>query len=159
MGVGGGPTAAGMGEGPGSGSPHSHSHSSREGECGTPTGELPPDAYYHGPLSLLFNITLTDRTRQEANVTCTGQDEMCRAILNDEWVSHPTWASKDTGFIAHKKNIYEDALHWSKEERHEYDFHIEAAMPLVEVIYTHCSWRDSSGPHIHMSHILWQVSF
>ena len=51
---------------------------------------------------------------------------MCRAVLNDEWVSHPTWTSEDFPFISHKKNIYEDALHRSEEERHEYDFHIEA---------------------------------
>jgi paired amphipathic helix protein Sin3a len=134
MGVGGGPTAAGMGEGPGSGSPHSRSHSSGEGECGTPTGELPPDAYYRAPSSLPFNMTLTDRTRQEANVTCTGRDEMCRAVLNDEWVSHPTWSSEDAGFVAHKKNIYEEALHRSEEERHEYDFHIEAATRTIAVL-------------------------
>jgi paired amphipathic helix protein Sin3a len=51
---------------------------------------------------------------------------MCRSVLNDEWVCHPTWTSEDSGFIAHKKNIYEEALHRSEEERHEYDFHIEA---------------------------------
>lgn len=57
---------------------------------------------------------------------CSGRDEMCRSVLNDEWVSHPTWTSEDLPFIAHKKNIYEEALHRSEEERHEYDFHIEA---------------------------------
>jgi len=59
-------------------------------------------------------------------VPCSGRDEMCRSVLNDEWVSHPTWTSEDLPFIAHKKNIYEEALHRSEEERHEYDFHIEA---------------------------------
>ncbi|KAF9003386.1 hypothetical protein BDQ17DRAFT_1409203 [Cyathus striatus] len=63
---------------------------------------------------------------EEANVTCSGRDEMCRSVLNDDWVSHPTWSSEDSGFIAHKKNIYEEALHRSEEERHEYDFHIDA---------------------------------
>ncbi|KAJ2926800.1 hypothetical protein H1R20_g10317, partial [Candolleomyces eurysporus] len=62
----------------------------------------------------------------EANIPCSGRDEMCRSVLNDEWVCHPTWTSEDSGFIAHKKNIYEEALHRSEEERHEYDFHIEA---------------------------------
>ncbi|KAF9525755.1 hypothetical protein CPB83DRAFT_859047 [Crepidotus variabilis] len=62
----------------------------------------------------------------EANVPCSGRDEMCRSVLNDEWVSHPTWTSEDLPFMAHKKNIYEEALHRSEEERHEYDFHIEA---------------------------------
>jgi paired amphipathic helix protein Sin3a len=51
---------------------------------------------------------------------------MCKKVLNDEWVSQPTFASEDAGFLAHKKNAYEDALHRSEEERHEYDFHIDA---------------------------------
>ncbi|KAI0938381.1 hypothetical protein AcW1_010256 [Taiwanofungus camphoratus] len=62
----------------------------------------------------------------EVNVTCSGRDEMCKSVLNDEWISQPTFASEDSGFLAHKKNIYEEALHRSEEERHEYDFHIEA---------------------------------
>lgn len=59
---------------------------------------------------------------------------MCRSVLNDEWVSHPTWASEDTGFYTHKKNIYEDALHRSEEERHEYDFHIEAISRTIVML-------------------------
>ncbi|PFH48078.1 hypothetical protein AMATHDRAFT_150621 [Amanita thiersii Skay4041] len=70
----------------------------------------------------------------EANVTCSGRDEMCRSVLNDEWVSHPTWSSEDSGFIAHKKNIYEEALHRSEEERHEYDFHIEAITRTIAML-------------------------
>lgn len=59
---------------------------------------------------------------------------MCRSVLNDEWVSHPTWTSDDSGFSAHKKNIYEEALHRSEEERHEYDFHIEAIVRTVAML-------------------------
>lgn len=59
---------------------------------------------------------------------------MCRSVLNDEWVSHPTWSSEDSGFIAHKKNIYEEALHRSEEERHEYDFHIEAITRTISLL-------------------------
>jgi paired amphipathic helix protein Sin3a len=70
----------------------------------------------------------------EANVACAGRDEMCRAVLNDEWVSHPTWSSEDAGFIAHRKNIYEEALHRSEEERHEYDFHVEAATRTITIL-------------------------
>ena len=59
---------------------------------------------------------------------------MCRSVLNDEWVSHPTWSSEDSGFLAHKKNIYEEALHRSEEERHEYDFHIEAIVRTISML-------------------------
>ena len=36
---------------------------------------------------------------------CLGRDEMCNSVLNDEWISQPTFQSEDAGFIAHKKNI------------------------------------------------------
>lgn len=42
------------------------------------------------------------------------------------WVSHPTWASEEAGFIAHKKNSFEEALHKCEEERHEYHVQLEA---------------------------------
>ena len=65
---------------------------------------------------------------------CGGRDEMCRSVLNDEWVSHPTWASEDSGFVGHRKNVYEEALHRSEEERHEYDFHIEAIVRTLGLL-------------------------
>ena len=59
---------------------------------------------------------------------------MCRSVLNDEWVSHPTWSNEDSGFLAPKKNVYEEALHRSEEERHEYDFHIEAIVRTISML-------------------------
>lgn len=59
---------------------------------------------------------------------------MCRSVLNDDWVCHPTWTSEDSGFVATKKNIYEEALHRSEEERHEYDFHIEAITRTIAIL-------------------------
>ncbi|KAF7327545.1 HDAC-interact domain-containing protein [Mycena kentingensis (nom. inval.)] len=70
----------------------------------------------------------------EANVACSGRDEMCRSVLNDDWVSHPTWSSEDTGFMTPRMNIYEEALHRSEEERHEYDFHIEAIVRTITML-------------------------
>ena len=67
-------------------------------------------------------------------MTCSGRDEMCRSVLNDEWVSHPTWSSDDSGFLVQKKNVYEEALHRSEEERHEYDFHIEAIARTIAML-------------------------
>ena len=59
-------------------------------------------------------------------------------MLNDEWVSHPTWASEEAGFVAHKKNSFEEALHKSEEERFEYQVHIEGlirTIALLEPLY------------------------
>jgi paired amphipathic helix protein Sin3a len=54
--------------------------------------------------------------------------------LNDGWVSHPTWASEESGFIAHKKNSYEEALHKSEEERHEYHVHLESMAHTISLL-------------------------
>jgi paired amphipathic helix protein Sin3a len=71
---------------------------------------------------------------QEINVECSGRDEMCKSVLNDEWVSHPSFSSEDSVFMAHKKNLYEEALHRTEEERHEYDFHIDALMRTIGLL-------------------------
>jgi len=55
-------------------------------------------------------------------------------VLNDEWVSHPTWASEEAGFIPHKKNSFEDALHKSEEERFEYQVQLEALSRAITVL-------------------------
>ncbi|AMD20147.1 HCL004Wp [Eremothecium sinecaudum] len=67
---------------------------------------------------------------------CSGRDEMCWEVLNDEWVGHPVWASEDSGFIAHRKNQYEDTLFKIEEERHEYDFYIEANLRTIQTLET-----------------------
>ncbi|OCH87472.1 hypothetical protein OBBRIDRAFT_814100 [Obba rivulosa] len=69
----------------------------------------------------------------EIRLACSGRDQLSRSVLNDEWVSHPTWASEESGFIAHKKNSFEDTLHKSEEERHEYQVHIEALSRTIAV--------------------------
>lgn len=73
--------------------------------------------------------------KSEVNLSCSGRDPMCWDVLNDEWVSHPTSASEDAApFIAHKKNIYEESLHRAEEERHEYDYHIEANLRTIALL-------------------------
>ncbi|KAG8818871.1 Transcriptional regulatory protein sin3 [Serendipita sp. 401] len=71
----------------------------------------------------------------EAHQACSGRDELCRSVLNDEWVSHPTWASEDnSGYQAHKKNVFEEALHKCEEERHEFDFHLEIMTKTISAL-------------------------
>ncbi|KAJ5936267.1 hypothetical protein N7454_005565 [Penicillium verhagenii] len=78
---------------------------------------------------------LPKRERQKA---CSGRDQLCFEVLNDEWASHPTWASEDSGFVAHRKNTYEDALHRIEEDRHDYDHHIEACTRTIQLIEPIC---------------------
>jgi paired amphipathic helix protein Sin3a len=68
---------------------------------------------------------------------CSGRDELCRETLNDDWISQPEYVS-ETGFVAHKKTQYEEALHKCEEERYEFDLNIEAnlhTIALLEPIY------------------------
>jgi paired amphipathic helix protein Sin3a len=59
---------------------------------------------------------------------------MCKSVLNDEWVSHPSFASDDAGFAAIRKSPFEEALHRTEEERHEYDFHLDALARTVAAL-------------------------
>ena len=70
--------------------------------------------------------------KRERERVCSGRDELCKSVLNDEWASHPTWASEDSGFIAHRKNQFEEGLHRIEEERHDYDFNIEACSRTIQ---------------------------
>jgi histone deacetylase complex regulatory component SIN3 len=82
-----------------------------------------------------LQIEETNKTRLKERVKlCSGRDEMCRSVLNDDWASHPTWASEDSGFVAHRKNQYEEGLHRIEEERHDYDFNIEANAKVIQLL-------------------------
>ena len=72
--------------------------------------------------------------KRERLRVCSGRDEMCNNVLNDEWVSHPTWASEESGFIAHRKNGFEEALHRIEEERHDYDINVEACVRTIQLL-------------------------
>ncbi|KAI9698496.1 MAG: Transcriptional regulatory protein sin3 [Candelina mexicana] len=72
--------------------------------------------------------------KRERMKVCSGRDEMCHQVLNDEWASHPTWASEDSGFQAHRKNMFEEGLHRIEEERHDYDFNIEATLRTIQLL-------------------------
>ncbi|KAK5088116.1 Transcriptional regulatory protein sin3 [Lithohypha guttulata] len=72
--------------------------------------------------------------KRDQNKTCKGRDGMCYEVLNDVWASHPTWASEDSGFVAHRKNQYEESLHRIEEERHDYDFHIESCLRTIQLM-------------------------
>lgn len=72
--------------------------------------------------------------KRERLKPCSGRDDLCNSVLNDEWASHPTWASEDSGFVAHRKNAFEEGLHRIEEERHDYDFYIEANQKCIQLL-------------------------
>lgn len=75
--------------------------------------------------------------KRERQKPCSGRDELCNSVLNDEWASHPTWASEDSGFIAHRKNLHEEGLHRIEEERHDYDYNIETCARTIQLLEPH----------------------
>lgn len=74
--------------------------------------------------------------KAETYMPCSGRDEMCWEVLNDEWVGHPTWASEDSGFIAHRKNQYEEILFKIEEERLEFDYYMESNLRTIQILET-----------------------
>ncbi|KAK4705607.1 paired amphipathic helix protein Sin3a, partial [Phenoliferia sp. Uapishka_3] len=65
----------------------------------------------------------------EIDLACSGRDALEWSVLNDDWVAFATWASEGSG--AHRKNMYEDALYNSEQERHWYSFQIEANLRTI----------------------------
>lgn len=84
------------------------------------------------PSVRLFRVLTT--CTQEIRMACSGRDRLCWSVLNDVWVSHPTWASEEAGFMTHKKNSFEDMLHKSEEERHEFQVQIEGLTRTIAVL-------------------------
>lgn len=63
---------------------------------------------------------------------CGGRDALAYEVLNDQWVCHPTWASEDGGFVAHRKNPYEEAMYRCEEERYEFDLNIDTNKVIIQ---------------------------
>ncbi|KAJ8464001.1 hypothetical protein ONZ45_g17389 [Pleurotus djamor] len=109
----------------------------RDGVTGGPPGSIrtgPPEALSALPADDGEGPSYRRLPDSEVRLACSGRDELCRSVLNDEWVSHPTWASEDAGFVTHKKNAFEEALHKSEEERHEYHVHLEALSRTIALL-------------------------
>ncbi|KAI8976142.1 hypothetical protein BDB01DRAFT_853430 [Pilobolus umbonatus] len=65
---------------------------------------------------------------------CSGRDQIAWEVLNDEYVSHPIWASEDDSFVASKKSQYEEAMHRCEEERYDYNMNIEANLNVIALL-------------------------
>ncbi|RKP34752.1 hypothetical protein BJ085DRAFT_15119 [Dimargaris cristalligena] len=106
-------------------------------------GYKPPEApidYMVAPRTKLDLSTLKARGSyrrlplNETKARCSGRDDLCREVLNDLWASHPTWASEETGFTSHKKNIAEENLHKCEEERYDFDLNIDSNLSTIALL-------------------------
>ncbi|KAL0068608.1 hypothetical protein AAF712_004324 [Marasmius tenuissimus] len=126
----------------------------RDGSGGVDVGVGPPGSIRTGPPEALMAQPVDDGQGpsyrrlpfSEIRLACSGRDQLCRSVLNDEWVSHPTWASEEAGFLTHKKNSFEEALHKSEEERHEYHVHLEALSRTISILDPICVRIEEMSP-------------
>ncbi|XP_017837186.1 paired amphipathic helix protein Sin3a isoform X3 [Drosophila busckii] len=69
---------------------------------------------------------------------CSGRDALCREVLNDKWVSFPTWASEDSTFVTSRKTQFEETIyrniHRTEDERFELDLVIEVNSATIRVL-------------------------
>lgn len=63
----------------------------------------------------------------------SGRTPLCREVLNDTWVSFPTWA-EDSTFVTSRKTIYEEYIYRCEDERFELDVVIETNAATIRVL-------------------------
>lgn len=64
---------------------------------------------------------------------CTGRSQLCKEVLNDTWVSFPSW-SEDSTFVTSKKTQYEEYISKCEDERFELDVVIETNLCTIRVL-------------------------
>lgn len=64
---------------------------------------------------------------------CTGRTQLCREVLNDTWVSFPSW-SEDSTFVSSRKTQYEEYIYRCEDERFELDVVIETNLATIRVL-------------------------
>lgn len=64
---------------------------------------------------------------------CSGRTALCREVLNDTWVSFPTWA-EDSTFVTSRKTQYEELIYRCEDERFELDVVIETNNATIRVL-------------------------
>ncbi|XP_053621549.1 paired amphipathic helix protein Sin3b isoform X3 [Plodia interpunctella] len=71
--------------------------------------------------------------RDAAARRCSGRTPLCREVLNDTWVSFPTW-SEDSTFVTSRKTQYEEYIYRCEDERFELDVVIETNAATIRVL-------------------------
>ncbi|KAK0425907.1 hypothetical protein QR680_009450 [Steinernema hermaphroditum] len=65
---------------------------------------------------------------------CTGRSDLCKEVLNDVWVSFPSWSSEDTSNVSSKKTVHEEFIYRTEEERFELDIVIEVNKSAIDLL-------------------------
>ncbi|CAB3223099.1 unnamed protein product [Arctia plantaginis] len=71
--------------------------------------------------------------RDAAARRCSGRTPLCKEVLNDTWVSFPTWSEEST-FVTSRKTQYEEYIYRCEDERFELDVVIETNASTIRVL-------------------------
>ncbi|KAB7507231.1 Paired amphipathic helix protein Sin3a [Armadillidium nasatum] len=64
---------------------------------------------------------------------CSGRNNLCKEVLNDTWVSFPSW-SEDSTFVTSRKTQYEEYIYRCEDERFELDVVLETNLATIRVL-------------------------
>lgn len=64
---------------------------------------------------------------------CSGRTALCREVLNDTWVSFPSW-SEDSTFVTSRKTQYEEHIYRCEDERFELDIVVESNLNTIRIL-------------------------
>ncbi|GFY80115.1 paired amphipathic helix protein Sin3b [Trichonephila inaurata madagascariensis] len=64
---------------------------------------------------------------------CSGRTPLCDEVLNDTWVSFPTW-SEDSTFVQSCKTQYEEVIYRCEDERFELDMAISSNSYTLQIL-------------------------
>ncbi|XP_023025930.1 SIN3 transcription regulator family member A isoform X2 [Leptinotarsa decemlineata] len=71
--------------------------------------------------------------KAQEGMKCSGRTQLCKEVLNDQWVSFPTW-SEDSTFVSSRKTQYEEYMYRCEDERFELDVVIEVNASTIRVL-------------------------
>ncbi|XP_043231433.1 paired amphipathic helix protein Sin3b-like isoform X2 [Amphibalanus amphitrite] len=64
---------------------------------------------------------------------CSGRTQLCREVLNDTWVSFPSY-SEDSTFVTSRKTQYEEYIYRCEDERFELDMVLETNLSTIRIL-------------------------
>ncbi|XP_054712932.1 paired amphipathic helix protein Sin3a-like [Uloborus diversus] len=64
---------------------------------------------------------------------CSGRTALCHEVLNDTWVSFPSW-SEDSTFVSSRKTQFEEYIYRCEDERFEFDVVLETNLSTIRIL-------------------------
>lgn len=96
-----------------------------------PQGDLASDVDYTAQKRLGASYCVIPPSQE--GLRFSGRTQLCHEVLNNQWVSFPTW-SEDSSFVGSRKNQYEEYMYRCEDERFELDVVIETNASTIRVL-------------------------